>query len=81
MPGWLAAGAISTMKSEHSWTRFEQPTTFRLYPGAVELLRTVRELGLTLGIISNWSARLPRVLAAVGIDSWFDFAHHDNANL
>ncbi len=52
---------------------FEDPATFHLYPGAIELFEGIRGLGLGLGIISNWSARLPRVLSGLGIEGCFDF--------
>ena len=55
------------------FARFESPDTFEPYPGARELLAAARERGLTLGIVSNWSARLDRVLAAVGLEGAFDF--------
>jgi putative hydrolase of the HAD superfamily len=51
---------------------FERPDTFRVYPGALELVRACRERGLKVGVISNWSARLARVLAAVGLGGVFD---------
>lgn len=53
--------------------RFEDPATFRLYPGARELLERLRGRGITVGIISNWSARLPRVLEAMDLSSRVDF--------
>jgi putative hydrolase of the HAD superfamily len=54
------------------FTRFESAATFRLRPGCRELLAGCRARGLALGAVSNWSARLPRVLAAVGIANAFD---------
>ena len=59
--------------SRSLFVRFEDPHTFALYPGARELLAGLRERGLALGLISNWSARLPRLLAALGLDRSFDF--------
>jgi putative hydrolase of the HAD superfamily len=53
--------------------RFEDARTFVLYPGARELLETLRGRGLGVGAISNWSARLPRVLRALDIAQEFDF--------
>ena len=49
------------------FARFESADTFRLYPGALELIEELRRRGIEVGIISNWSARLPRVLSAVGL--------------
>ncbi len=68
----LSEGALRTVTAE-LFARFEAQASFRLFPGARELVDAVRAAGLTLGIISNWSARLPRVLAAMGLDSSFDF--------
>jgi putative hydrolase of the HAD superfamily len=51
---------------------FERADTFRVYPGARALVRSCRERGLKVGLISNWSARLPRVLAALGLGDAFD---------
>lgn len=53
--------------------RFEEARTFALYPGARELLAAARARGLKLGLISNWSERLPRLLAALELTSAFDF--------
>ncbi len=55
------------------FARFEDPRTFALHPGARELLEALRARGLVVGIVSNWSARLPRVLRAVEIDRSIDF--------
>ncbi len=55
------------------FARFENPRTFRLFPGVPELLAACRENGLVLGVVSNWSARLPRLLAALELDTRFDF--------
>lgn len=52
--------------------RFEDPATFRVFPGARELLAELRERGVALGVISNWSERLPRVLEGLGLASSFD---------
>jgi putative hydrolase of the HAD superfamily len=55
------------------FARFSDPTTFRLFDGALELLDELRERGLRLGIVSNWSARLPKLLEALGIAKRVDF--------
>ncbi len=59
--------------TEELFARFESAETFRLFEGAEALLEDLRLRGLVLGIVSNWSARLPRVLAALGLDRAFDF--------
>src|SRR5262245_37953758 len=53
--------------------RFEDARSFVLYPGARELLAASRSRGLALGLISNWSARLPRLLAGLELERAFDF--------
>lgn len=53
--------------------RFEDPGTFRVFPGAHALLDDLRGHGLVLGVISNWSARLPRVLEALELAGSFNF--------
>lgn len=58
--------------TEELFARFEDARTFRIFEGARELLVRLREEGLVLGVISNWSARLPRVLAAMELDEAFD---------
>jgi len=52
--------------------RFEDPATFRLYPGAVELILSLRRRGWTLGVVSNWSEALPGILAGLGLADAFD---------
>ena len=59
--------------TQRLFERFESPATFRLFPGTDLLLTGIRDMGLRLGVLSNWSARLPRVLAAVGLAKAFDF--------
>ncbi len=55
------------------FARFSDPATFELYPGALELLDTARAHGLATGVISNWSARLPGLLAGLGVAQRVDF--------
>ncbi len=58
---------------EQLFERFEDPATFRLFPGAVELLTWARRAGLAVGVVSNWSARLPRLLEAIDLARHLDF--------
>lgn len=41
--------------------------------GSVDILRFLRERGVTLGVISNYDPRLHQVLANVGLRKYFDF--------
>lgn len=55
------------------FARFESPATFELFAGGPELLDELRGRGLVLGVVSNWSARLPRVLEVLDLARRFDF--------
>lgn len=59
--------------SARLFARFEDPGTFLLYPGARELLVALRGGGLRIGLISNWSQRLPHLLDALELTPFFDF--------
>jgi len=67
----LDPGGFEELSAE-LFERFEDAATFRLYPGARELLAALRAGGLFVGLISNWSARLPRLLRALGLEGAFD---------
>ena len=47
--------------------RFADPATFQLYPGALELLQSLDRAGIMVGILSNWSSALPRLLRGLGL--------------
>lgn len=68
----VANGTLTTV-TERLFARFQSAETFRQYPGIDPLLTGLRRLGLRVGVLSNWSARLPQVLAAVGLADAFDF--------
>jgi putative hydrolase of the HAD superfamily len=68
----VANGELTTL-TERLFTRFQSAETFRLFPGVDALLGGLRRLGLRVGVLSNWSARLPRVLDALGLAQAFDF--------
>jgi len=58
---------------EELFARFSNPGTFLLFPGVADLLGRLRRRGLSIGIISNWSQRLPGVLAGLGLADRVDF--------
>ncbi len=68
----LAPQTVEEIAAE-LFARFESPRTFRLFPGVEELLAGARQSGLVVGLISNWSARLPRLLSILGLDQHVDF--------
>ena len=53
--------------------RFADPATFRVLPGAFELVRELRARGLVVGVVSNWSERLPDLLEGLGLARELDF--------
>lgn len=59
--------------TQELFARFEAQQTFRLFPGALELLQGIRDLDLPVGLVSNWSARLPRLLDNLDLADRFDF--------
>jgi HAD superfamily hydrolase (TIGR01549 family) len=67
------ANGTLTLVTERLFARFQSAETFRQYPGIDPLLTGLRRLGLRVGVLSNWSARLPQVLEAVGLGEAFDF--------
>jgi putative hydrolase of the HAD superfamily len=58
---------------EELFARFAEPGTFVLHEGAIELLDALRDRGLAVGIVSNWSQRLPGILVGLGLTSRLDF--------
>jgi len=51
---------------------FADPARWVVDPEALPTLRTLRERGLTLGVISNFDYRLYRILDGLGLSRWFD---------
>jgi len=54
------------------YERFAQPDVWRFYDDVKPALGMLEERGLMLGIVSNWDARLHRLLAASGLEKRFD---------
>ncbi len=52
---------------------FVDPATYRLFDEVPGFLKEVRERGLQIGIVSNWSERLPLLCQGLGIDDLVDF--------
>lgn len=58
---------------EELFSRFGNPSTFTLFAGGAELLDEWRARGLKVGIVSNWSTRLPKLLADLDVARRVDF--------
>ena len=52
---------------------FEEKHLWEIYPEVLNVLIELREEGLTLGIVSNWDLRLPRLVKNLGLEPYFDF--------
>lgn len=59
--------------SRDLFARFSDPATFALFPEALELCEALRARGLVVGLVSNWSHRLPRLVADLGLSTRTDF--------
>lgn len=59
--------------SRDLFARFADPATFELFEGANELCEGLRARGLVVGVVSNWSGRLPRLLQDLGVSARTDF--------
>lgn len=69
----LERRALPAVQAE-LFARFADPRTFRLEPGARELVGALKARGLVVGVISNWSERLPGLLDGLGLARQLDFA-------
>ncbi len=63
----VPAGAVIAAGFE----AFSRGEAWRPVPGAVETLRTLRARGLKIGLVSNYDARLHRVVAELGLRPFF----------
>lgn len=52
---------------------FESDETYRLFPEVRETLEDLANRGMVVGVVSNWSERLPLLLKKLGIDSLLEF--------
>jgi putative hydrolase of the HAD superfamily len=59
--------------SRDLFARFADPATFELFPGAVELCDELRARALVVGLVSNWSGRLPHLVEQLGLSQRTDF--------
>ena len=67
----LARQRLATLR-KHLFEHFSDAATFRLFPGARDLLDAARGAGLKLGLVSNWSVRLPQLVERLGLAPQLD---------
>ncbi len=53
---------------------FDDASSYALYPDVRPVLKTLRERGLTLGVISDWGIGLALILRHLDLVHYFDFA-------
>jgi putative hydrolase of the HAD superfamily len=68
----LEAPAPSPFAAAELFERFAGAGAWEIYPRVDELLVELRRMNLTLGLISNWDDRLPRLLTGLGLAPLFD---------
>ena len=68
----LDRGELAPLREE-LFGRFSEPSTFELFPGTFDILARFRAQGLAIGLVSNWSTRLPRLMEALDITGRVDF--------
>lgn len=52
---------------------FAEPGVWKLYPEVKEVLRSLKDQGFILGLVSNWDSRLLKLCVGLGIDPYFEF--------
>lgn len=52
---------------------FADPSTYTLFPEVPEVLETLSNHNMQMGVVSNWSEHLPELLQALGIADHFSF--------
>jgi putative hydrolase of the HAD superfamily len=68
----LEPGRLQAL-SRDLFARFADPATFELFPGAAELCDELRARALVVGLVSNWSGRLPHLVEQLGLSQRTDF--------
>jgi len=51
---------------------FSDPDSWRVADDVRPALETLRRDGVRLAVVSNWDSRLPRLLATLGLDGYFE---------
>lgn len=68
----LGADTVAATR-DRLFARFADASSYRLHVGARELLDALAKQRLTVGIVSNWSERLPALLESLELDEHLDF--------
>ncbi|NJL27023.1 MAG: HAD-IA family hydrolase [Thermoanaerobaculia bacterium] len=68
----LEVGVPTRFATAELFDRFAKAGGWELYPDVIPVLGTLRELGLRLGVISNWDPRLPGLLEQLDLARFFE---------
>ena len=58
---------------EALYRRFGEPDVWRIYDDVEPVLRSLRDEGYRLGVVSNWDTRLRSICTGIGLDRLVDF--------
>ena len=68
----LEVATPSRFATAELFARFARAEAWEVYADVVPTLSALRAMPLRLGVVSNWDRRLPRLLASLDLDRWFD---------
>lgn len=71
-PGIEDAPALAARALDDLRDAFRDPAAWRVYDDVVPALDALRAAGARLAVVSNWDSRLPSLLGALGLASYFD---------
>lgn len=66
--------AAADQDAQEIIARYLDPSNWRLYPAVLNTLATLKEQGYRIGIASDWGSGLPRILHALGLSGYLDWA-------
>lgn len=67
----LCSQEVAQRIAEAAFAELSSPAGYELYPDALPAVRGLSEVGLSLGIVSNWEAWLPELLSDLGLGERF----------
>ncbi len=74
----LEVDAPSRFAAAELFDRFTRADAWEVYPDVETTLESLHSSGLRLGLVSNWDHRLPRVLANLGLERYFEAVQYSS---
>ncbi len=71
--GQLGVRGDTETLMEEFFRRFWQPDQWQVFPDALDTIRTLRALGLRVGVLSNAPSDMPKLLDRLGILPYLDY--------